>query len=171
MMDHFEVEKSLNKMTLLVDTREHPGKALERRLAVCGLPSERQKLLAGDYSCKIERPDGSTQSFADEIAIERKMNIDELAMCFGTQRKRFTAEFERAAEAGVKIYLLVENASWESLYNHRYRSKMTPQALIASIDAFRVRYGMQLDFCKAETTGKRLKDILYREVKERLEHE
>ena len=46
---------------------------------------------------------------------------------------------------------------------------MTPQALIASINAFRSRYGMQLDFCKAETTGRLIRDILYRELKEYLE--
>ena len=170
-MDHFEVDKTLKTMTLLVDTREHPGKALDRRLAAAGLPSERRKLLAGDYSCEIVRPEGSIESFANKVAIERKMNIDELAMCFGAQRKRFTAEFERAADAGIRLYLLVEGATWESIYNHKYRSLMQPAALIASIDAFRVRYGAQLEFCKAETTGKRLKDILFREVKEYLRNE
>ena len=67
------------------------------------------------------------------------------------------------------MYLLVENATWEKVYSGKYRSLFTPQALIASIDAFRARYGMQLDFCKAETTGRIIRDVLYRELKEYLE--
>lgn len=168
-MNHFEVVNALESMTLLVDTREQPTQNLQRRIATSGLPAERIKLDAGDYSCKCTLSNGSELDFSKRVAIERKMNIDELCMCFGTQRKRFEKEFERAKQAGTKIYLIVEGGSWENIYNGKYKSKMTPQALVASIDAFRSRYGMQLDFCKAETTGKLIRDILYRELKEYLE--
>lgn len=156
-------------MTLLVDTREQPTQNLKRRIATSGLPAERKKLNAGDYSCKCILPDGAELDFSNKVAIERKMSIEELCMCLGAQRKRFANEFERALEAGTKIYLIVEGGSWEKIYAGKYKSKMTPQALVASIDAFRSRYGMQLDFCKAETTGRLIKDILYRELKEYLE--
>ena len=168
-MNHFEVVNALESMTLLVDTREQPTQNLQRRIATSGLPAERIKLDAGDYSCKCTLSNGSELDFSKRVAIERKMNIDELCMCFGTQRKRFEKEFERAKQAGTKIYLIVEGGSWENIYNGKYKSKMTPQALVASIDAFRSRYGMQLYFCKAETTGKLIRDILYRELKEYLE--
>ena len=65
----------------------------------------------------------------------------------------------------------MENGTWEHAYCGKYRSMYNPKALIASIDAYRARYGMQLDFCKAETTGKLIRDILYRELKEVLENE
>lgn len=168
-MNHFDVVKSLESMTLLVDTREQPTTNLQRRIALSGLPSERKKLNSGDYSCKCTLPDGSDLDFSKYVVIERKMNIDELCMCFCSQRKRFEKEFERAKKSGTKIYLIVEGGSWEHVYAGKYKSKMTPQALIASIDAFRARYGMQLDFCRAETTGRLIKDILYRELKEYLE--
>ena len=168
-MNHFEVENALESMILLVDTREQPTQNLQRRIAVTGLPAERKKLDAGDYSCKCTLSGGSELDFSKVVAIERKMNIDELCMCFGSQRKRFENEFKRAFESGTKIYLLVEGGSWEKIYSGKYRSKMAPNALVASIDAFRARYGMQLDFCKAETTGRLIKDILYRELKEYLE--
>lgn len=168
-MNHFEVMSSLESMVLLVDTREQPTQNLQRRISVSGLPAERKKLNAGDYSCKCTLPDGRELDFSNKVSIERKMSIDELCMCFGTQRKRFENEFERAFEVGTKIYLIVEGGSWEKIYTGKYKSKMTPQALVASIDAFRSRYGMQLDFCKAETTGRLIRDILYRELKEHLE--
>lgn len=168
-MNHFEVANSLDTMTLLVDTREQPTQNLQRRIAVSGLPAERKKLNAGDYSCKCVLPNGDELDFSSKVAIERKMSIDELCTCFGAQRKRFENEFRRALDAGTKIYLVVENGSWEKIYNGKYKSLMTPQALVASIDAFRCRYGMQLDFCKPETTGRIIRDILYRELKEHLE--
>lgn len=168
-MNHFEVKASLESMVLLVDTREQPTQKLKKRIAMTGLPAERKKLNAGDYSCKCTLPDGTELDFSQKVAIERKMNLDELCSCFGSERKRFEREFQRAHDAGTKIYLLVEGGSWEKLYTAQYRSRMTPQAMVASINAFRCRYGMQLDFCKPEITGKLIRDILYRELKEYLE--
>ena len=97
------------------------------------------------------------------------MDLGELCMCFGKARPRFEREFERAREAGTKVYLLVEGGNWEKVYNGKYNSLMRPKSLVASIDAFRARYGMQLDFCKPETTGRLIRDILYRELKEYLQ--
>ena len=64
-------------------------------------------------------------------------------MCI-RDRARFEREFDRAAEAGIRIYLLVEGGTWEKVYNGKYRSLFAPQALVASIDAFRARYGLSL---------------------------
>lgn len=168
-MTPFELENSLESMVLLVDTREQPTKKLQERIDRTGLPYERCKLDQGDYSCKCTLPDGSELNFSNKVVVERKMSIDELCMCFGKERKRFEKEFERAKDAGCKIYLLVEDGDWEKVYNKKYRSLYNEKALVASIDAFRARYGMQLDFCKAETTGKLIRDILYRELKEYLQ--
>lgn len=120
-MTNFEVEKCLESMTLLVDTREQPTKKLQDRLAAAGLPHEHQKLDVGDYSCKCTLPGGEVLDFSAKVAIERKMNLDELCQCFGRERKRFEKEFERAKEAGTKIYLLVEGDNWEKAYNGKYR--------------------------------------------------
>lgn len=164
-MHPLEVEDILKTMVLAVDTREQPTERLEQRLKVADLPSRRMKLSVGDYSC-LYTCDGEEHDFSAHVAIERKMNLDELAMCFGSERPRFEREFERAYAAGTRIYLIVENGSWEHLYNHKYRSKLPPKALLASINAFRARYGMQIDFCKAETTGKLIRDILHYELRE-----
>lgn len=166
---HFDIDRSLESIVLLVDTREQPTEKLKARIAATGLPHERRKLNAGDYSCKCSLPDGSEMDFSTKVAIERKMSLDELCQCFGKDRDRFEKEFERAKAAGCRIYLLVENGNWEKVYAGKYRSLLKPQALVASIDAFRARYGMQLDFCRSATTGKLIRDILYREVKEYLQ--
>ena len=168
-MTNFEIDRCLESMVLLVDTREQPTEKLRRRLDSTGLPHERRKLEAGDYSCKCVLPNGEELDFSSRVAVERKMSIDELCLCFGKERKRFEREFGRAAAAGCRIYLLVEGGNWEKVYAGKYRSLLKPQALVASIDAFRARYGMQRDFCKEETTGRLIKDVLYRELKEYLQ--
>lgn len=170
-MSPFGLRNSLESMKLLVDTREQPTKRLEERLEACGLPYTRRKIDSGDYSCICTLPNGTELDFSNKVVIERKMDLGELCLCFGSQRQRFEKEFKRAKEAGTKIYLLVENGSWEKIYNWSYKnkSKLHPNALVASIAAFRARYNVQLDFCRSETTGRVIHDILYRELKEYLE--
>lgn len=167
-MHPLEVEKTLKDMIILYDTREQPGEKLNKRLENTGCPCERVKLNFGDYSAKC-----GDVSLADSVVIERKMNLTELAMCFGSERERFQREFERAKEAGAKIYLLIENADWNVLYSDsvykRYtRSKYSRQALLASLTAWIARYNMNVIFCNDKNTGFLIREILYREMKERL---
>ena len=168
-MTPFELQKTLESLTLLLDTREQETASLKRRLKDIDLPHKRQKLDFGDYSCEVTLPNGAVGRFDRLFVIERKMNIDELASCFTSQRKRFTAEFERAKAAGAKIYLLIEGATMEKIVNGQYRSKVSPNALMASIFAFLVRYNCQILFCKSETSGRVIKEVLYREAKEYLQ--
>ena len=173
----FEIEKMLESMVILVDTREHPNRKFEKRVAGFGCSWERTKLDFGDYSCKYTELNGSEISLANTVVIERKQDGNELAMCFGTQRKRFEREFKRAQEAGALIYLLVEEECWESLYtgqygkSARYRSKLNPITLTASIHAWQAMYRKNLQFCEADTTGPLIADILKYELREVLENE
>lgn len=168
-MNPFEVNYALDRLTLLCDTREQPTAKLRRRLKDIGYPCERKKLDFGDYSAKCELEDGSELDLSSGFAIERKMNLDELCACYCHGRQRFEREFLRAKEAGAKLYLLVEDSSWEKALAGAYRSKMTPQALVASMTAWLARYNCQLIFCDSKSTGRLIREIIYREAKERLE--
>ena len=153
-------------MVVLVDTREQDTARLRVRLKDMKCEYERCKLDFGDYSAKVPV---NGEWLTLNVAIERKMDLDELAQCYCNGRKRFEREFERAQTAGAKIYLLVENATWEDAYTGNYRSKMSPQALIASILAWLSRYRCQVIFCRQRTSGRLIYDILYREAREHLE--
>ena len=166
---HFEIDRMLDSLTVLVDTRERDTPALRARLAGLGRPWRREKLDFGDYSCEITTPDGETVSAARKVAVERKMSLDELCGCFTAGRDRFGREFERAADAGAKVYLLIEDAGWETLFAGAYRSRMRPEALAASLLAWCARYGLTPLFCRAETSGKLIAKILRYEVKALLE--
>ena len=173
-MDIFEQKKVLDSMVVLIDSREQPTKRAEERYKLFGSPYERATLSYGDYTYNATLPDGKplfdTSSTVEPlISVERKMNLDELAQCFTRSRDRFQHEFERANSNNAKIFLLVENANWENLLNGKYRSRFNSKAFEASVLAWSIRYGLQLIFCKEETSGILIHDILYRDLKERLE--
>lgn len=168
-MTPFEVSEALEHLTLLVDTREQDTLSFRRRVKEVGLPWERRKLDFGDYSMRVELEDGQEVDFSPAVAIERKMSLDELCQCYGRGRKRFQREFLRAKKAGAKLYLLIENGSWEKALSGEYRSRMQPQALTASLTAWLARYDCQVLFCQAKSTPRLIREIIYREAKERLE--
>lgn len=163
-----EIDGALDTLTVIVDTREQDTPLFRKRMRQVGYPTRRKKLNFGDYSCSV-MADGAEVDLSASFAIERKMSLDELAQCYTRGRKRFEREFERAKQAGAKLYLLVEGATWESAYNGLYRTQMHPHSLIASMTAWLARYDCQILMCKAETTPSLIHDICYRETKEHLE--
>ena len=88
-----EIETALGGMVVLVDTREQDTPRLRARLKEINCPYERHKLDFGDYSAKL--PVGDDWIYLN-VAIERKMDFDELAQCFCKGRARFAREFDRA---------------------------------------------------------------------------
>lgn len=166
-MHPVDIENCLNSMTILVDTREQPSERAQKRYNSFFCNYERKKLNYGDYS--VQFMDSENQWIQIPVAIERKMSLDELAGCFTHDRARFEREFERAKADDAIIYLLVEDATWEKLLAGRYRSQFNPKAFLGSITAWSARYGLRLIFCKSETSGRLIGEILYRELREKLE--
>lgn len=158
----------MKTLTVLVDTREQDTPRFRRRMQALGLPYARRKLDFGDYTCAVT-DSGREIDLSGQVAIERKMDLDELAQCYTRGRRRFEREFERAKAAGAKLYLLIEDADWERVYAGRYRSRLHPHALTASMLAWLARYDCQILLCAAETAPRLIRDILYREARERLE--
>ena len=173
-MDRFEIEDTLKTFRIIVDNREHNTDRAAARFAALGAGMERGTLDYGDYCANITLPDGS--SIYDPVSriypicvIERKMSLDELAGCFTRNRERFEREFQRATEHGAKVFLLVESASYETIYRHNYRSRFRPKSYIASLCAWVVRYNLIPVFCEPGTSAKLIREFLYRDIKERLE--
>ena len=173
-MDIFNQKKVLDSFEILVDTREQDTERAHKRYASFGVPIRRVALGYGDYAYNATLPDGRqiydvSKTVSPMCVVERKMNLDELAGCYTRSRDRFRHEFERAQNHGCRIYLLCENASWENILNGKYRSQIHANAFTASATAWMVRYNANLIFCKEETSGRLIKEILYRDLKERLE--
>jgi len=165
-MDGWKVEECLNSMIILVDSREQQSERALKRYSLFSVPYRRQKLDYGDYSAVFQLDGEEKQIHA---AIERKMNLEELSGCFTHDRERFKHEFERASADNASVYLMVEDASLEAVLNGRYKTRFNKKAFTASLFAWIARYNLKPIFCKHEVSGKLIQEILYRELKERLE--
>lgn len=176
-MDTYEKVAMLESLRVVVDTREQLTDKAMKRYQSFKCPFIREKINYGDYTYTAKLPNGKwlhqlhagCDGINPPLSIERKMNLDELAGCFTHDRARFEREFERAKANNGKIVLLVEDASWENLLNGRYRSKFNSNAFSASVCAWAARYNLNLFFCKSETSGRIIHDLLYYDLKERIE--
>ena len=172
-MKRSEQNNIIESFSIIVDTREQATRRSEQRYKSMRAEITRAVLDYGDYTYNVTLPDGPLHDTSVRIkpkcVIERKQNLDELAMCFTRSRDRFQREFERAAAAGAQIYLLTENASYDMILSGQYRSKFQPNAFMASILSWSIRYNMVPVFCDMKSSGRLIHDILFRDMKERLE--
>lgn len=163
-MRQAEIEAVLDTMQIVVDTREHRTAEAVKRWEAFGVPYRQDKLDFGDYGAEFDIP--GFGKWICPAVVERKMSLTEICGNFFQHRDRFVREFERATAAGFKIYLLIEGESWEAAYAGRYRSRVLPQCLVASLTAWMARYNCVVLFCTARTAPKLIKELLYREAKE-----
>ncbi len=130
-------------MKIIVDTREQcPYKFEAEQYAAATV--ETAGLATGDYSLR---------GFENQIALERK-SLDDLAQTLTAGRDRFSRECQRGR--GLAYFALVIESSLEDIKNHRYKSKMTPQALLQSLAAFSVRYGLHVIWAGSRQGGEYL---------------
>lgn len=172
-MTPWEIKQTLETLVIVIDTREQKTARLIKRVEQMGVPSIVKKLDFGDYSAVVTLPDGSLYSLEHRVSVERKADLTEICNNFKSDKKhpnrdRFAREFERAKTANAKMYLLIEDASWEKVIGAKYRSFMSPNALLASLTTWTARYDCPIVMCESATSGKLIKEILYREMKEKI---
>ena len=171
-MHPIEIEKVLESFRIIVDTREQNNARGKKRIEGLEVPTERATLSYGDYTWNIDLEGSPYHDISNTISpscvIERKMSLDELSSNLTHGRKRFQREFERARNNNATVYLLVEDATWESIIFHRYNTKFNSNAFISSLVAWITRYNLIPIFCKRSTSSKIIREILYRDIKERL---
>ena len=104
---------STDEFTIVVDTREQTPWVFET-------PAVRRTLKTGDYS---------VLSLEALIAIERK-SLGDLVQSLTWERERFVREVERLAE--FRWRAIIVEAHMGDVTHGRYRTRATPQSLIAS---------------------------------------
>ena len=145
-----ELKELLKSIVILVDTREQKNQHLINYWDSKKIQHETMKLDFGDYSFKIPANEdlGITRDlyFDSEIAIERKAHLEELSgnLCQG--RTALENEFIRANNSN--LYLLIENASYEDIVTHNYKTEYNPKSFVASLFSFADRYDFSINFIK-----------------------
>ena len=166
MLTHYtdsEIKQKLKNLVIIADSREQVNNHLIDWLDKNHIQHKSRALETGDYSVML----GDT-TFEDEVAFERKANLDEIAGNFTTGRERFEREMIRAKAGGIKVFLIVENASWTDIFLHNYRSELKPQSFAATLLSWQARFNLTVIFCKPSETAKILYYTLYYWVRDRL---
>ena len=99
-MTPFELEKTLETMTCIIDSREKPTKEAKKRWDAFGVPYRIQALKSGDYTAEYTLPNCEVICLENVALIERKLGLTEICGNFCQNRDRFIREFERIKEAG-----------------------------------------------------------------------
>lgn len=106
--------------------------------------------------------------FFDEIIIERKGSLEELSNNFTKDRQRFKNEF--LGEKG-KIVLLIENATYDDIVIHNYRTKYEGKSFIASLKAFETRFDINTQFVPKKMAGNFIYHTFYYWLREFLKND
>ena len=158
-----EIAEQLKRLTIIADSREQVNGHVTGYFDKRKVAYTTRKLDTGDYSAMI-----GDMTLEHDVVIEKKNGLDEIAGNFTVDRQRFENEFTRAKADGLKVFLLIENASWSDILLHNYRSKLTPKSLIASLFSWQVRFNITIIFCKPSETGQIIYGILYYAAREAL---
>ena len=116
---------------LVIDSREQAPLEFEH------LPTVPGTLYSGDYSIR---------ALEHLFAIERKSLEDIVACCMGENRARFERELGRMR--GLHFKQLVIVGIRAELAAGQYRSRITPKAVLATLNAFEVRYDTPIIFAE-----------------------
>ena len=146
---------------ILEDTRNKPEKNayIRAQLDKLGYQVDRCRLYTGDYV------------FADngKIAVDTKQDLQEVCGNVTQQHERFKAECERAKMAGIKLVILVKEASIKSLDEvpkwYNWRLKVSPRATTGKqlwkiMSKMTENYGVEWRFATPSNMGKTIVDIL-----------
>lgn len=159
-----EIRQRLKEMAIICDTREQVNYNIISYLDAKHISYIERKLDVGDYAFQC-----GGQTYETDVAVERKANLDELAGNLTADRKRFEQEMIRAKARGTKVFLLIENASWQDIYAHDYKSKLEPKSMIGTLLSWQARYNVTILFCRSEESPKLIHGIFYYWLKNALE--
>lgn len=143
---------------ILVDTAEKKNQHIISMFEANGINYRNKALKTGDYSLLITKCEevGIMQDWylTDEICIERKGSVDELAGNFSSSSKdndRLLRELGKFD--GTRNYLLIEDGSLQDIIDGNYRSKINGRGLFNALITLQSRSGFWPIFAGKELSG------------------
>lgn len=152
-------------LTVFVDTRQKAGKHAEMHaeLEALGCKMVRTKLYVGDY-----------QLVGGDVAVDTKQSIQELAQDLRQQHERFRDELERARDAGVELWVLVETdevrnlgelerwtePEWQTRRRRGAKAPIDGAQLAKACRTMQEKYGCKFAFTRPETCARNVLWVL-----------
>ena len=155
-MKQYYTEKNykelLSHLVILIDTREQNNKTVTEWFDRNSIKWKSRALKTGDYGFMIEScPElgfSINTYFSDEICIERKNSVSELAGNIANASKdddRIFKEFNRMINID-KNYILIENDSIEDIFTENYKTKLNPTSFLRTLLTWQNRNNMHIYF-------------------------
>jgi ERCC4-type nuclease len=149
-------------LAILHDGREQVSSHILEYFDKEGINHEKKALKTGDYSFKItacqELGFERDTYFTDELCIERKNSVSELAGNFCEKDDRILKEFNRMINIP-NCYFLIENDSLQDIIDGNYKSKLNSLSFLRSILSVQKRSNFYLYFVQKESMGKMIYEI------------
>lgn len=149
-----ELEELLKSIVILIDTREQENKHILSYLDKKKVPYKYLKLNHGDYSFYLPANEklGIHRDlyFTNIVTVERKGSLEELSGNFTKGRANIEEEFIRKRG---KMYLMIENSTYEDILKHNYNTKYEPLSFIATLNSFETRYDLKTAFVTKAAAG------------------
>lgn len=140
-------------LVIIQDTRE------QTPLVFTEAAVEVATLATGDYSLK---------GFENKVCIERK-SLPDILQSLGQERERFMREVHRMRAyeyAGIVI-----EANLTTLYLGEWRSQITPQSVIGSLQALSAKYGIHVLLAdNKELAAKTVEGLLFHFLRKQFEY-
>lgn len=142
---------------IIVDSREKKNSHILKYFITHDIDYVVQKMDVADYQIQGK----------DNLVIDRKQNLDELArnLTNRSDHARFWKEVRRAKEKNIKMIILCEHggqikdiksvANWHSKY-----SPVSGRHLMEEVYRVHIAYGVDFLFCDKRTTGRRIIELL-----------
>ena len=165
-----DIKHQIDRIIILIDSREHLPNHITKAFDEYGVKWERKKLKSGDYSAYLPKDDNlgiEEINLENELVIERKMSLDELANNISNQRERFKREFSRTE---AKIILLIENNTYMDIINHNYNSKLTQNQFLGLLHSFCDTFKSPFVFRQKEETPLFIYDIFKYRIRNKLKN-
>lgn len=160
-----EMKKLLSTATILTDTREQENSHIISYFDSKKINHKKKALKTGDYSISLPaNPElGIIKEMFFPVTVERKAHLDELIQSI--KENRFENELIRGTR--FHFYLIVED-DYRKLLNGEYRSEYKPQALLARLKSFEMRYNFTTVFIDKKLSGNWVYHSLYYYLREQL---
>ena len=152
-------------MIILEDSRQKPekNKHIREQLEKLGYKVDRCKLYCGDYSWATNQ----------RICVDTKANMGEIESNLVHDHERFRDECIRAKEAGIQLYILIQDQKIKSVSDvfgwYNPRKRFSPKAVSGRqlgkmMISMEQKYGVKFEFCIKNEVGQRIVQLLGGEV-------
>lgn len=167
-MKHYYTDKEyrqlIKNMVILCDTKDKQSSHITDEFDRQRIEYKMKALKTGDYSFMLKAcPELGflrDEYFTDEIVIERKNSLTELAgnLAAKTDDNRIFKEFNRMINIE-RVYLIVEDDCLDDIYGHNYKSEYNPDSYIRTLLTWQARNNMHIYFVKKENMARTIYEL------------